>query len=120
MVPESALALNTNVMPLGGGLTVTDSMITLIGIGIQTALIILGGYAVVIRNDTKQQVHTDELRQDMSDMREELKKLSEVVIVQAIQTTRLDNLTTLLASVERRVEDLRRGNGFVISSDKPS
>ncbi len=91
-----------------------DAYITLLGIGVQTLLFVIGGYAMVIRNDEKQKIHTQELRDDMGDMREELKKLSEVITVQAVQTTRIDNITSLVASLERRVEDLRRGNGYIV------
>ncbi len=93
-----------------------DSYVTLIGIGIQTLLFVIGGYAMVIRNDEKQKIHTQELKDDMGDMREELKKLSEVITIQAVQTTRIDNITSIVASLERRVEDLRRGNGYIIQS----
>lgn len=94
-----------------------DVYITLAGIGIQTILFILGGYAMIIRNDEKQKIHTQELRDDMSDMREELKKLAEIITVQAVQTTRIDNMTSMMASLERRVEDLRRGHGYVVARE---
>lgn len=82
---------------------------TLIGICVQTALFILGGYAMVIRND----VGNKQLRLEITNMKDELKKLADVIITQAVQTTRLDNLAMMVVSMEKRVEDMRRGNGFI-------
>jgi hypothetical protein len=50
---------------------------------------------------------------DILGVKAELKKLTDVITVQAVQTTRIDNLSSLLTSVEKRVEDLRRGNGYI-------
>ena len=86
-----------------------ETYATLIGIGVQTILYLLGGYAMVIRND----VWSKALKEKIDGMQKELQKLAEVVTMQAVQTSRLDNLTSQLTSVERRVEDLRRGNGYV-------
>lgn len=82
---------------------------TLLGIAIQTALYLLAGYAMVIRNDAGNK----NLKEEVLEMKEELKSLAQVITMQAVQTTRLDNLSGLLSSVEKRVEDLRRGNGYV-------
>ena len=86
-----------------------ETYATLIGIGVQTILYLLGGYAMVIRND----MGSKALKEKIDGMQKELQKLAEVVTMQAVQTSRLDNLTSQLTSVERRVEDLRRGNGYV-------
>ena len=86
---------------------------SLIGIAIQTALFLLGGYAMVIKAD----IGARNLKEEVHEMKEQLERLSEVITVQAVQTTRLDNLTSLVASMEKRVEDLRRGQGYVERRD---
>ena len=53
----------------------------------------------------------------MQGIQVELKKLAEVITMQAVQTNRIDNLETHLNSIERRVEDLRRGNGLVLKPE---
>ena len=82
---------------------------TVIGIGIQTVLFLLAGYGMVIRND----IGNSNLKEEIASMKEELKKLAEVITMQAVQTTRINGLTEQVTSIEKRVEDLRRGNGFV-------
>lgn len=86
---------------------------SLIGIAVQTALFLLGGYAMVIRAD----IGNKNLKLEVTEMKTELKKLADVVTQQAVQTTRLDNMATQVASIERRVEDLRRGAGYVERQD---
>jgi len=82
---------------------------TLIGIAVQTAIFLLGGFGMVLRNDWSNK----SLKSEVSGIQKELKKLSDVITEQAVQTTRIDNLNTQVSSIERRVEDLRRGNGYV-------
>lgn len=81
----------------------------LIGIASQTVLFLLGGYGMVLRND----ISNKNMSHQMSAMQKELEKLANVIIQQAVQTTKLDNLTELYMRLNRTVEDLRRGNGFV-------
>lgn len=82
---------------------------TLIGIAVQTILFLLAGYGMVIRND----IGNRNLKEEVASMKDELKKLAEVITLQAVQTTRINGLTAQVTSIEQRVEDLRRGNGFV-------
>jgi replicative DNA helicase len=82
---------------------------TVIGIAVQTILFLLAGYGMVIRND----IGNTNLKEEIASMKEELKKLAEVITMQAVQTTRINGLTEQVTSIEKRVEDLRRGNGFV-------
>ncbi len=82
---------------------------TLIGIGVQTIIFLLGGYAMVLRNDWSNKALKDEVK----GMQEEIQKLSQVVVQMAVQTVRIDNLTQHFSVLQRTVEDLRRGNGFV-------
>ncbi len=83
--------------------------ITIIGIAVQTIFFLLGGYAMVLRSDWSNR----NLQTQVTDMNKEIKKLAEVVTIQAVQTTRIDNLTALITMLQRNVEELRRGNGWV-------
>lgn len=92
---------------------ILEHYLTVIAIAVQTAVYLLGGYALYVRNDTKQHLHMEALRMEVNGMKVELAKLTDVITVQAVQTNRLDNLTAQITQIDRRVEDLRRGNGFV-------
>ena len=86
-----------------------ETYVTIIGIAVQTALFLLGGYAMVLRNDWSNKA----LKIELMAMQKQLEKLAEVITTQAVQTTRIDALYGLYASADRRIEDLRRGNGYV-------
>jgi hypothetical protein len=81
----------------------------LIGLGIQTVLFLAGGYGMVLRNDWSNKA----LKEQITGMEEELKALTKVIIEQAVQSTRIDNLTSQITVLQREVSDLRRGNGWV-------
>ena len=81
----------------------------IIGIGVQTVLFLLGGYAMVLRNDWSNKA----LKTELIEMQLELKKLAEVITTQAVQTTRIDNLYTQVTMLQQTIEALRRGNGFI-------
>lgn len=53
------------------------------------------------------------LESEVVDMKDELKKLAQVVITQAVQKTEIDNLQQQMVMLQRNIEDLRRGNGYV-------
>lgn len=53
------------------------------------------------------------LQDEVTGMKDELKKLAQVVITQAVQTKEIETLRDQLVMLQRNVEDLRRGNGFV-------
>ena len=89
-------------------MTTTD-YIHLGGIALQTLLFLVGGYGMVLRNDWSNK----NLEKKMETMQTELKKLAEVVITQAVQTAQIQNLASQITMIQRNVEDLRRGNGFV-------
>lgn len=91
----------------------TEAQITLLGITIQTALYLLGALALFLRNESKQKTNTEHLSNEVKDMRDELKKLAEVITTQAVQTARIDSIADQFTLLHRTVEDLRRGNGFV-------
>ncbi len=86
---------------------------TFISIGVQTVIFLGGGYRMMIRTNAANEVRNEQLKTEVAGMKEELKTLAQVITTQAVQTTRLDNLTGILASVEKRVEDLRRGEGYL-------
>jgi hypothetical protein len=83
--------------------------VTLIGIGIQTALYLLGGYAMVVRNDVK----NSSLEMQISKMDKQLESLSEVVTKLAVQDERLNNQGLRINLLDSRIEALRRGDGFI-------
>lgn len=84
-----------------------------IAITIQTIVFLLGGGAMVVRasSDSK------ELRDDMKVMQEELKSLARVITQQAVQDVRLNEQSRRMSMIEARVEDLRRGKGYVADRD---
>jgi hypothetical protein len=81
----------------------------LIALGVQTVLFLAGGYGMVLKNDWSNQALKDQLL----GMEEELKQLAKVITEKAVQSTRIDNLVSQVTMLQRNVEDLRRGNGFV-------
>jgi len=56
---------------------------------------------------------TEALKEEIRGMNAELKELKDVVVVQAVQTNRIDNLTSMLTMLQRNMEDLRRGDGLI-------
>jgi len=78
-------------------------------IGMQTALFLLGGYAMVLRNDWS----TKDLKEELESMEEELKKLAQVITQIAVQDIRIDNLTSLVINLQHELSDLRRGDGWI-------
>lgn len=83
--------------------------ITLLGICVQTALYLLAGFALVVRADAS----AKNLKEEVTEMKNELKTLANVIVVQAVQTTRLDNLATQVVQQGKTIEELRRGTGFI-------
>ena len=78
-------------------------------IGMQTALFLLGGYAMVLRNDWS----TKDLKEDLKVMEGDLKKLAQVITQIAVQDIRIDNLTSLMVNLQHELSDLRRGDGWI-------
>ena len=58
-----------------------------------------------------------ELRDDMKAMEQELKSLAKIVTTQAVQGERLNEQSRRMTMLEERVEDLRRGKGYVNDRD---
>ena len=73
-----------------------------IGNIIEISVIVIGGLATLItmRNTVSN------LKEDMVDMKTEIKKVGEVLVKMAVTQTRLD-------SVEQDIRDLKHGRGFI-------
>lgn len=82
---------------------------TLIGITIQTVLFLLGGYAMVIRNDWSVKA----MKEEMEKMELQIGRLAEVITQLAVQDTKINNITSQYTILARTVEDLRRGDGYI-------
>ena len=82
----------------------------LISITVQTVIFLFGVYGMVVHNN----LSNKRLEAEVTDMRDELKDLKAVIIQQAVQTERLENLQSQVVLLQRNVEDLRRGQGFVV------
>lgn len=49
----------------------------------------------------------------IKELKADISKLGEVVVTMAVSTTRLDNQGAQIATLQREVGDLRRGEGFI-------
>lgn len=87
----------------------SDAYVTLLGIGVQTFLYLLGGYGLVLRNDWSNKA----MKEQIVGIQLELKGLATVVTALAVQDERLDNQGKRLNDMDRKIEALRRGEGFV-------
>jgi hypothetical protein len=83
--------------------------VSLIEIGVQTAIFLTGGFVMVIRNDAT----LKSFQKEMASMQKELSTLSQVVTKQAVQDERITESSRRMTMLEQRVEDLRRGRGYV-------
>jgi hypothetical protein len=84
----------------------------LISIAVQTVIFLFGVYGMVVYNNQSNK----RLEAEVLDMRDELKDLKEVIIQQAVQTEKIENLQSQVVMLQRNIEDLRRGNGFVVGN----
>lgn len=91
----------------------TAESMQLIAIGLQTIVFLFGGGAMVLRASSE----SKELRDDMKNMEEELKGLAKVITLQAVQAERMVEQSRRMTLLEQRVEDMRRGKGFVADRD---
>lgn len=86
-----------------------DHVDVYVALAVQTVSLLGGAAIMVLRNSW----NTQDMKEDMKGMAEDLKKLTEVIVTQAVQTTRLDNQGTQIATLQKEVSDLRRGDGFI-------
>lgn len=75
----------------------------------QTVIFLLGVYGMVLRTD----LTGKGLKEEIRDMKDELKQLAEVIKTQAVQTERINNMEKHVVMLQETVEALRRGNGFI-------
>lgn len=87
----------------------TMEYVSLIGIVVQTIIFLLGGYALTIRNDASNKV----LERQVVGIQMELKGLAVVVTTLAVQDERLNNQGQRLNEMDKKIEALRRGDGFI-------
>lgn len=85
---------------------VIDQTITL-GNLIEITAIVTGGLAVLLTMRST----LNNLQGDMVDMKTEIRKIGEVLTVQAVTNQRVDNL-------EKDVRELRHGEGFVFPFER--
>jgi hypothetical protein len=80
-----------------------------VGLAVQTVLFLGGGYGMVLRNDWS----TQNMKEQLARMGDELEKLAEVITEQAVQASRIDNLYGQITTIQKELFDLRRGEGFI-------
>ena len=85
-----------------------------IGLGIQGMVFLGGVYVMVLRNDWS----NNALKAQMDKMSEELEKLAEVITKMAVQETHIENLRQQVTMLQRTVEELRRGDGWIKSTPR--
>jgi hypothetical protein len=91
---------------------VSAEYITLLGIGVQTALFLFGGAAMVLRTDFS----SKSLKEQVTSIQSELKGLAVVVTTLAVQDERMNNQAHRIDAMDEKIERLRRGDGFVAGS----
>lgn len=87
----------------------------LLAVVVQTILTIGAFYGIVVRNET----NSRNLKEEVKDMKNELRELSKVITVQAVQSSRIDNMEKLVTMLQKTIEELRRGTGWV-QGQRPS
>lgn len=92
----------------------TAEYLQLTAIGVQTLIYVLGGVAIVVRASEGNK----ELRKDLASMQDELKQLAKVITKQAVHDERLTEQSRRMTMLEQRIEDLRRGRGYVSDRDQ--
>lgn len=85
----------------------SQEMLTIIGILLQTAIYLLGGYAMVIRNDGSNKA----LKEEVAGIQKELKTLATVMTTMAVQSERLNNISLRLNQLDNRVNELHGISG---------
>jgi len=80
-----------------------------IGSLIQVVVILVGGLSVLVtlRNTVSG------LKEDVTCIQYELRKMGDILTKMAVAETRLDNADTRIAQIESDIRDLRKGVGWV-------
>ena len=87
----------------------SDGYITLVGIAAQTVLYLVGGYALVLKTIWS----NDALAEQVKAIQVELKALSTIITTLAVQDERLNNQGDRINQMDKKIEALRRGDGFI-------
>lgn len=82
----------------------------------QTGLYLLAGYAMVIRTSST----AEGLRSEVSAMKDQLKELANIIVTQARQDERLNNMSMRINRLDNTVEMLRKGAGWIKDPDAKS
>lgn len=86
-----------------------EAYIPFLTMAVQTIIFGMGVYAVIIRNDA----NVMGLKDEMVEIKDQIKIMSDIVIKQAVQNVRLDSMSERITLQDRLIDDLRRGRGFV-------
>lgn len=78
---------------------------TFITAGVQLGGFIIGGIVIAVSMRSNLQF----LQREVIELKHEIKKLGDILTALAVQETRLDN-------IDRQIDDLRHGRGFVVPS----
>jgi len=76
------------------------------------------GLFTIGRSASRVEVSLINQAKDIHDMQMEIKKLADIIVMQAVQTTKIDTLSAQYTLLQRTVEDLRRGDGWIGSSSR--
>lgn len=86
----------------------------LLGLFLQTAIFLFGGYGMVIRHDSANNV----MKEQITGIQSELKQLAAIMIKIAVQSERQDAFAIRLNMLDQRMDDLRHGRGWVEKDDR--
>jgi hypothetical protein len=73
-----------------------------------------------VKNDGSSQHLVQGIAEDIEGVKDELKALAKVITDLAVQDTKITNLSNQYFMLQRTVEDLRRGSGWVSSPARDS
>jgi len=81
----------------------------LIATGVQTLLFLAGVYAMILKTNWAGKG----VKAEVEEMKLELRELKNIVIIQAVQARDTEHTKGEVLMLQRTVEDLRRGKGWV-------
>jgi Tfp pilus assembly protein PilO len=104
----------------GHGLMGSEAWVVLAGIVVQTVLVLIGGYAVVVRNDTT----IDFLKNEVTELKKNMEQLAITMTRLAVTNERVDGITSRQNMLDRRLDELSRGIGWksartTVDGEKP-
>jgi prefoldin subunit 5 len=60
----------------------------------------------------------ENMQKQIEKLEDTTKKIADVVTAQAVQDTRLNNISSRMNRVDENIEDLRRGRGYINNKDQ--